>query len=440
MEINTNKESIINILANNHASIISTALNDSSLEGITPKKVVTVQEIDLLAKQISTEKIELTEAIAIKDINVEHILEALTLLGASERMALLGDVHQFITITPEKMQQLVAKVLAEEINISEQAFQTAQLPDEIEIKQIGLAVQVILGSSLLKDAFNNSQSNVELKENEIKSTGELKSNQFIGIISSDILLALSSIVRKVLSELNISDRRISADFLSLNAKMVEAAADSTIKEGEKAFYSSLAGFCTSFTVSLGSGLVQAKSLHTQLKSTNTNLVKANQNSALTDNLKALSQSGASTKNNTISLKGKDGSSIDMVDSPSSTQKNLVNQRNAESAQKTNKLGLAESQEHDRIVNKSRTYSSIAEQGGRLSDNAGQMVTSGTQISVKEEEANKMKQQATADIARTISADKDKQVDKDKDLVKQMSEYLREIREANLRTFQSVVRG
>lgn len=254
-------------------------------------------------------------------------------------------------------------------------------------------------------------------------------------------MELAKIIRKVLAEINISDRRVSADFLMLNAKMVEAAAESTIREGKEMFIGALAGFCTSLAISTAGSMVQLKSLHTQNQSIKNNLVKANQNGAVADRLADLSKNNSAlAKSNSINLKGKEGNSIEMVDSATSAQKSLVKQRAAESAQRTNKLGLAEGQEHERIMNKTRTQSSIAEQGSRLSDNAGQMATSANQINVKEEEANKMQQQSVADIARTVSSDKDKQIDKDKDLVKQMNEHLREIREGQLRTFQSVVRG
>lgn len=149
---------------------------------------------------------------------------------------------------------------------------------------------------------------------------------------------------------------------------------------------------------------------------------------------------SSSKNSSLTLKNKEGVSVELVDQATPAQQALANQRGAEAAQRTNKLGLSERDEHERIMNKTRTKMGIAEQGGRLSDNAGQMATSANQVNVKAEEANKMTQQSVADVARSVSADKDKQIDKSMDLVKQMNEHLREIREGQLRTFQSVVRG
>ncbi|MEQ4676077.1 type III secretion target, IpaC/SipC family protein [Providencia vermicola] len=332
-------------------------------------------------------------------------------------------------------QPIPVQVFDENKAVFEKVFQHVTPLDVAEIKQLPQIV-----SAIYKEVLNN-QVTVTEGSNEVKSVNEAKSSQFVGIVSSDILLELAKIIRKVLSELNISDRKISADFLMLNAKMVEAAAESTIKEGKEMMIGALAGFCTSMAISMAGAGFQLKSLRTQNQSIKNNLVKGNQNNAVADRLGELNKSSNPlAKSHSLSLKGKDGQAIDMVDNPSASQQATASQRTAESALRTNKLGQAEYQKHDQVMNSERTKSSIAEQGARLADNAGQMATSANQINVKEEEANKMQQQSVADIARSVSGDKDKQVDKDKDLVKQMNEHLREIREGQLRTFQSVVRG
>lgn len=441
MDITNSKAQLFvqaNVINNLNLEPTLTSLNTKSVVNPNAVKEIPFHELSQVAEELGTEKPRLRETD--KAFDATELSDALNLLGTAEKTALLNDIRQFMAITPEHMQQAVTKVLTEEKSAIEQVFQTAQLPDDMEIKQISQAIQVMVASSFFKDTLDN-QTGIESKVNETKSADEVKSNQFIGIVSSDIIMELAKIIRKVLAEINISDRRVSADFLMLNAKMVEAAAESTIREGKEMFIGALAGFCTSLAISTAGSMVQLKSLHTQNQSIKNNLVKANQNGAVADRLADLSKNNSAlAKSNSINLKGKEGNSIEMVDSATSAQKSLVKQRAAESAQRTNKLGLAEGQEHERIMNKTRTQSSIAEQGSRLSDNAGQMATSANQINVKEEEANKMQQQSVADIARTVSSDKDKQIDKDKDLVKQMNEHLREIREGQLRTFQSVVRG
>ncbi|WP_272521890.1 IpaC/SipC family type III secretion system effector [Providencia sp. PROV202] len=369
-----------------------------------------------------------------------QIHAALSKLGEVEKNTLLSDLSGFIQITPEQAQHAVEKVFTEESKTLNQVLANNQQLDETDYKQIALAIQVIIGSSFFNTLLQNSNV-IDSDKKSVKSIEGVKEQQFVGIISSDIMLELLKIVRKVVAELNISDRRISADFLTLNAKMVEAAADSTIKEGKEMFNGALTGFFTSLAITAAGTAFQARGLHKQNQSIKHNLVKANQNGSAADRLNELNASALSSpKNNSLELKTKDGVKVELADQATPAQQALANQRGTEAAQRTNKLGLAERDEHERVMNKTRTQIGIAEQGSRMSDNAGQMVTSANQVNVKSEEANKMTQQSVADMARTVSADKDKQVDKSLDLVKQMIEYLREIRESQLRTFQSMVRG
>ncbi len=420
-------------------SLSSTGGLEQSLMNIDNNLIF--QDINSDINETNIKKPELKEKT--NDIALEQLTGLLLPLSSAENTALLGDLRHFISLTPEKLEAVFTKVFNEEKNDITQIIKNAQLPDEVEMKQIAQAFQVILASTFFKDALNN-QGISDIQSNTVKSSNEAKKSDFVGIISSDIMLELIKIIRKVMAEINISDRRISADFLMLNAKMVEAAAESTIKEGKEMFSGAMMGFFTSLAISSASAAFQGRSLQKQNQSIKTNLVKANQNSAAADRLTELNGSSLSSssipKAGALTLKGKDGTSISVTDQPTVTQQALSNQRGAEAAHRTNKLGLAERDEHERIMNKTRIQQGVAEQGGRLSDNAGQMVTSANQVNVKAEEANKMTQQSVADVARSVSADKDKQIDKSQDLVKQMNEHLREIREGQLRTFQSVVRG
>lgn len=402
------------------------------------RKELNLQVLPTEMMALGTEKPRLTAGDA--NIDLTQLLNALSQLGEEEQAILLSDIYQFITLTPQQVQQAVTKVLSEEKTAIEQVFHGAQLPDEMEIKQLSQAIQVMVASSFFKDILPN-QSDKNIESSKTVSAVEAKSGKFIGISSSDILMELMSIIRKVVAELNISDRRISADFLILNGKMTEAAAESTIKEGKEMFKGALIGFATSMAISGAGAAFQLKSLRNQNLSIKNNLVKGNQNTANADRLAGIANNSNAAKTaNPLNLKTNDGRAVDMVDSSTMSQQNLANQRTTEAAQRTQKLGQAELQKHDQVMNRERTKSSIAEQGSRLSDNAGQMATSANQVNVKEEEANKMQQQSVADIARTVSSDKDKQIDKDKDLVKQMHEHLRDIRESQLRTMQSIVRG
>lgn len=413
-------------------------LTGQTIAPVEARKELGLQVLPAEMMEFNTEKPRLK--VGNTDIDFTQLSNALSQLGAEEKTALLSDIGQFIALTPQQVQQAVTKVISEEKTAIESVFYRAQLPDEMEIKQLSQAIQVMVASSFFKDILPN-QSDKNIESSKTVSAVEAKSSKFIGISSSDILMELMKIIRKVVSELNISDRRISSDFLILNGKMTEAVAESIIREGKEMFKGALIGFATSMAISGAGAVVQLKSLHNQNLSIKNNLVKGNQNIANADRLAAIANNNNTKKTaSPLNLKTKDGRAVDMVDSSTISQKNLAKQRTAEAAQRTQKLGQAELQKHDQVMNRERTKSSIAEQGSRLSDNAGQMATSANQVNVKEEEANKMQQQSVADIARTVSSDKDKQVDKDKDLVKQMHEHLRDIRESQLRTMQTMVRG
>ncbi|HEQ1859348.1 TPA: type III secretion target, IpaC/SipC family protein [Providencia alcalifaciens] len=401
---------------------------------------VQLQDIPAYGSEIVVEKPALPVPVAM--MTGTQMQAALAELGTAEKNTLLNDLYGFVRVTPEQVQQAVEKVFTAEQKTINQVFTNNQKLDESDIKLIAQAIQVMIGSSF----FAELQQDTNATESDKKSTKSIenaKSSQFIGIVSSDIMMELIKLVRKVVTELNISDRRISADFLQLSAKMTEAAAESTIKEGKEMFTGALTGFFTALAISTAGAAFQAKSLHQQSQSIKNNLVKANQNGSAADRLNELnanSLASGTAKGNTLTLKNKEGVNVELADQATPAQQALANQRGAEAAQRTNKLGLAERDEHERIMNKTRVKMGIADQGSRLSDNAGQMATSANQVNVKAEEANKMTQQSVADVARTVSGDKDKQLEKSGDLVKQMNEHLREIREGQLRTFQTVVRG
>ncbi len=428
---------------NNNSDLIptSTVKGNANTSSLEPINNLVLPGLNVDSGGLNIEKPKLTESNT--DLGIEQLTHLLGPLSSIENIELLGDIRSFLSLTPEKIQTVFTKVLTEEQSNIAQVVKNAQLPDEVEMKQIAQAFQVVLASSFFREVLNN-QSVIDIGKNEVKSVGDARKSEFIGIMSSDILVELVKIIRKVMAEINISDRRISANFLMLNAKMVEAAAESTIKEGKEMFSGAMMGFFTSLAISSASAAFQAKSLRTQNQSIKNNLASANQNTSAADRLGELNvntvSSPMTSKANSLLLKGKDGTSMSLTDQPTVSQQALSNQRGAEAAQRTNKLGLAESQEHERIMNKTRVKMGVAEQGGRLSDNAGQMATAANQVNVKAEEANKMTQQSVADVARSVSADKDKQVDKGLDTVKQMLEQLREIRESQLRTFQSVTRG
>ncbi|MEY0821153.1 type III secretion target, IpaC/SipC family protein [Providencia rettgeri] len=332
-------------------------------------------------------------------------------------------------------------MLKEEKSHIEQLAGDAQLPDEANLKQMSQAIQLLIASSFFKDSFSGQLESNDGNRGQ-QSIDSVKNDTFVGIISNDLMVELSKIIRKVMVEINISDRRISADFLQLNAKMVQASADSTIREGKETFKGAMMGFFTSLAITAAGSAFQARGLRQQQQSIKHNLVPGNQNISGASKLSGLNGKVGSdaAKPNTLNLTGKDGSTVTLSSQPTQNQKNLASQRVEEAGIRTRDLGMSQHEKHDQIMNKSRVQMGVAEQASRMSDNAGQLATTSNQVNVKSAEADKMMEQSVADIARSVSADKDKQIDKSQDLVKQMLEYLREILEVSLKAMQSLVRG
>ncbi|EMT6576388.1 type III secretion target, IpaC/SipC family protein [Providencia rettgeri] len=374
-------------------------------------------------------------------IHDNQMLSDISALADSDKLTTLDDLHAFRTLTPESIQQAISKVLTEEKSHIEQLVEDAQLPDEADLKQISQAIQVLVASSFFKDS-SSGQLESDNRNSGQQPIDSVKNDTFIGIISNDLMVELSKIIRKVMAEINISDRRISADFLQLNAQMVQASADSTIREGKETFKGAMMGFFTSLAITAAGSAFQARGLRQQQQSIKHNLVPGNQNISGASKLSGLNGKVGSdtTKANALNLTGKEGSTVTLSSQATQNQKNLASQRIEEASKRTRDLGVSQHEKHDQVMNKSRVQMGVAEQASRMSDNAGQLATTSNQVNVKSAEADKMMEQSVADIARSVSADKDKQIDKSQDLAKQMQEYLREIREGSLRTMQSLVRG
>lgn len=371
----------------------------------------------------------------------EQMLSDIRALAESDKLTIVDDLHTFRMLTPESIQQAISKVLTEEKSHIEQLVEDAQLPDDVDLKKMSQAIQVLIASSFFKSSPEaNIEGNTARKGQE--SIDSVKNTMFVGIMSNDLLLELSKIIRKVMAEINISDRRISADFLQLNAKMVQASADSIIREGKETFKGAMMGFFTSLAITAAGSAFQARGLRQQQQSIKHNLIPGNQNISGGSKLSALNGKVGSepATAKVLNLPGKDGSTVTLSNQASQNQKNLASQRVEEAGRRTRDLGVSQHEKHEQVMNKSRVQMGVAEQASRMSDNAGQLATSSNQVNVKAAEADKMVEQSVADVARSISSDKDKQIDKSQDLVKQMQEHLREIREGTLRTMQSMVRG
>ncbi|MEY0976590.1 type III secretion target, IpaC/SipC family protein [Providencia rettgeri] len=255
----------------------------------------------------------------------DQMLADISALTNSDKLATLDDLHTFRTLTPENIRQAIGKVLEEEKSHIEQLVGDAQLPDEADLKQMSQAVQLLIASSFFKDSPSRQVEGGNKGQEPIDG---IKNNTFVGIISNDLLVELSKIIRKVMAEINISDRRISAEFLQLNAKMVQASADSTIREGKETFKGAMMGFFTALAITAAGGAFQARGLRQQQQSIKHNLIPGNKNISGASKLSGLNGNteSVSTKPNTLSLAGKDGSTVTLGNQASLSQKNLSNQR------------------------------------------------------------------------------------------------------------------
>ncbi|ENY6784843.1 hypothetical protein AB7W40_05245 [Providencia rettgeri] len=306
--------------------------------------------------------------------------------------------------------------------------------DEIEKAAILLSACPPKLTNELHHIFENAEQKV------IESIGSAKTSEYIGIMSSEIIVEISKLIRKVASEIKISDRQLNAAFNILSGKMVEAAAASTIKEGKKMMESAMINFGVSLGISGLGAAFQAKSLHTQNKSINANL-KAGVNNTNSGNKLHGQVTELTGKNNgSTVLRGKDGSTIEMVDQATAGQKTLVAKNMQNAADSTKAHGQNQLNDHNNIVTKESVKRGVAEQGARLSDSAGNMAGSASQAGAKAESASAMIEQETSSAARKVSENAEKTMSESTELLKKMDEALRDICDSKTRTFQSAIRG
>ena len=306
--------------------------------------------------------------------------------------------------------------------------------DEIEKAAALLSAYPPKIANELHHIFENAE------QKAIESIGTKKTSEYVGIISSDIIVEISKLIRKVASEINISDRQLNAAFNILSGKMVEAAAASTIKEGKKMMESAMINFGVSLGVSGLGAAFQAKSLHMQNKSINTNLKAGVNNTNAGNKLNGQLTELTGKNNGSTVLKGKGGSTIELVDQATAGQKTLVAKNMQNAADSTKAHGQNQLNDHNNIVTKESVKRGVAEQGARLSDSAGNMAGSASQVEAKAESASAMIEQETSSAARKVSENAEKTMSESTELLKKMNEALRDIRDSKIHTFQAAIRG
>ncbi|AVX39871.1 MULTISPECIES: IpaC/SipC family type III secretion system effector [Yersinia] len=399
-------------------------------------------------------------------------------LSNPENTARLDDLRIAMSITPEGLKQALNHVLQREIAATSESagnrvLLDALMADDVEQRNLTAAAQTMLSSSLLKET-QAVQLGEESLDNIAESKDSVKESRFIGIQTNDMMRFMLSMLRQVMAEINISERRINSMFTTLSADMTEKAAESTIREGKEIFNGAIAGFATSLGIAGAGAAFQGRGLSKQNQVVNKHLKPANidraQAQSMARNLHKMDAptlAKANDANNFMEIGGhridigakqtpavKGNSSSDVTAKPSQVETTkpsqvetatLAEQTNAKQANiksindVQNRAEL-HGQEYDRKTNKYRTQGSIAEQMSRMSDNAGQLANNSNLSAVKESEADKMIQNSTAEVARSIASDKEKQIDRSQEAIKEMRQHMSNMRDSTIRTNQSLIKG
>lgn len=354
----------------------------------------------------------------VKNMNKAELEETSKVIGGFS--SAYANLQEHIAVTAIKVEKAVREVITEENSKLEKMFPTIANLDESEIKQLSQGVNLMLAASAIKDV-QVAQANSEDVKPGIQSLDAIKESQFIGIMSSDILMELRNLLSQIKSIINTVDRQLQADFLKLKTQMVQSAADTTIQEGKKAFEGALMGFAVSLGVTLAGAALQTKQLVKQTKAINVHGVARNQHaSSAQDSIELSRASTIKTNNKALNQ-----------------QNDLASLRHQDAGRRSQLKADEHQTKLDKITHQTQKKSSIIESVTRLSDNAGQLVTSAIQMDVKALEAQKMVLQDIGDTARSIASDKEKQIDTVLDLMKKVFDILKEVIEGQIRTFQAV---
>lgn len=377
-------------------------------------------------------------------INHDQMLAQLDGLETLGNTTNLDDLPVTSLPVAAKFQQALTTVLQrEEAKIdksaSNRALFDALATDDVEQRNLASAAQMMLGSTLLKEA-NTVGTGLEEGNAKIESADAAKESKFVGIQTNNMMRFMLSMLRQVMAELNISERRINSMFASLSAEMTQKAADSTIREGQQIYHSAVIGFATSMAITtVGTGL-QAGGLFKQSQAVKNHLKPANQHGADARKLTLeMNQTGGSAKG-VIKRTGADGQELVQAATPSKAEQAQFKQQQQQRVNEAQTEADLHTQKYDQQTNKYRTLGGITEQMSRMSDNAGQLVNASNMSEVKQAEADKMIQNSAAEVARGIASDKERQIDNSAEAVKEMRQHISSMRDSTLRTNQSLVKG
>lgn len=403
-------------------------------------------------------------------ISHDQMLAQLSELEDPDNAERLDDLRIALSITPEELKQALTTVIQREVAATEEgvghrAFLNALSTDDVGQRHLAAVAKTMLAGPLPNE-MQSAQSGESVADSKVGSEASVKESRFIGIQTSDMMRFLLSMLREVMAEINISERRINGMFATLSANMTEKAAESTIREGKEIFKSALFGFAASMAITTIGTAFQARGITKQNQAVNKHLKPANldkaQGQSLSRNLNKTTTTTTTTTakvneapqsitlgGQRINLGGKQvkqaatptaTEQAKQAATPTATEKANSKQADIKSIDDINHRAELHGQAYEQKTNKYRTKTSIAEQMSRMSDNAGQVANTANMSEVKGAEADKMIQNTASEVARGIASDKEKQIDKSSEAVKEMRQHITEMHASTVRTNQSLVKG
>ncbi|HDL8511729.1 TPA: IpaC/SipC family type III secretion system effector [Yersinia enterocolitica] len=371
-------------------------------------------------------------------------LQSLEGLETPENTELQNDLRIALTTTPEGFRQALTTVLQREdanseMSAGDRVLLDALLADDTEQRNLAAAAQLMLAGSILKEA-NAVQMSQKGEDYKVESPDSAKQHEFIGFQTNETMRFMFSMLRKVLAELNISERRTHSMLAALSAEMTQMAADSTIREGKEIYHSAVIGFATAMVITgVGVGL-QAGGLFKQSQAVKNHLKPSNQHSADAKQLALQMNQVEAPAKVAISRTGADGQKMTQATAPNKVEQAQIKQQQQQRVAEAEDAADLHKQKYNQQTDKYQAMGRIVDQATRMSDNAAQVSSASNQLAVKQAEADKSIQANVADTARSAANDTEKQMDQTKQYLEEIKKILNSIMESTTRANQAIVKG
>lgn len=377
----------------------------------------------------------------------EQIFTELDELEKPENKERLDDLQVLLTLTPEKIEHAFSTVLqrvseAAKVSGDDHALieATRLQTDPEDQRDLMCAIPYLLATEQLNRIITTRMGTEGSDEKKNDTSDPVKSSEFVGFSDNSTMIFLLSMLRQVMAEINISERKIVGLFAKISSEMTEASAASTIREGKEILNSAIKGFATSMVIATGGAALQVRGLHKQNQAVKEHLDPANQHRADAHELqKNMHQTTASADGNRTHT-GQNGETMTHADMPNETEHAQFQQRQQAQINEKHRDAELHGQKYEQKTNAARIQTSLAEQASRQSDNTANLASSSNKVNEKEAEADKMVESNAADIARGIVSDKNKNIENEQEIIKEMRRNMSDMRESTARTNLSIVRG